>query len=150
MEWLILAIMVLIVIGLGLLWMQASGRRAAAGFADARAEAQRGYDRLGGQVTIRPAGEQPAVGKALIYGGRPRVLAVHGAWARRWCSIRCSTRPGRGTATVWPPMGSWLVAIRDMTSAAVMSAVAILVVAILVVATSVVATSAVATSAVVT
>jgi uncharacterized membrane protein YgcG len=69
MEWLVLAVMVLIVLGVGLFWTQTRRRRSAAALADARADAQRWYDRLGGQVMNLPAGEQPAVRQAMIDAG---------------------------------------------------------------------------------
>jgi hypothetical protein len=65
MEWLLLAIVVVVVVGLVALWTQSRRRTNAAALADARAEAQRWYDRLGGQVMNLPTGEQPAIRQAM-------------------------------------------------------------------------------------
>lgn len=66
--WFWLLILVVLVAG-GFLWWRREGRgRKAQELADARAEAQRWYERLGGQV-MNLHGDQPAVRQALVDAG---------------------------------------------------------------------------------
>jgi hypothetical protein len=67
MEWVLVAVLIVVVIG-ALAYMMAGRRRASASaLADARAEAQRWYERLGGQLINLPSGadQPPAVRQAL-------------------------------------------------------------------------------------
>jgi hypothetical protein len=67
MEWVLVAVLLLVVAG-GAAYLVLGRRRAAAtALADARAEAQRWYERLGGQLTNLPGGadQPPAVRQAL-------------------------------------------------------------------------------------
>ncbi|WP_213452694.1 hypothetical protein [Rhizomonospora bruguierae] len=64
MTWLWLVVLVVLVIGLFTWWRRESAGRQARELADARAEAQRWYERLGGQV-MNLRGEEPAVRQAL-------------------------------------------------------------------------------------
>ena len=65
MEWVWLLILVLLLGGGFVWWRRESAARQARQLADARAEAQRWYDRLGGQV-MNLQGDAPAVRQALV------------------------------------------------------------------------------------
>jgi hypothetical protein len=68
MEWFLLVVLVVLVAG-GALWLRrASAARHAREMGDARAEAQRWYERLGGQV-MNLHGDEPAVRQALVDAG---------------------------------------------------------------------------------
>jgi hypothetical protein len=68
MEWFLLAVLVLLIAG-GAFWLRrASAARHARELDDARAEAQRWYERLGGQV-MNLHGDEPAVRQALADAG---------------------------------------------------------------------------------
>jgi hypothetical protein len=68
MELIWLALLIVLVIGGGLWWSRASAARRERELADARAEAQRWYERLGGQV-MNLHGDEPAVRQALVDAG---------------------------------------------------------------------------------
>ncbi|HEU4427018.1 MAG TPA: hypothetical protein VFR67_31200 [Pilimelia sp.] len=65
MEWIWLLILVLLLVGAFVWWRRESAARQARQLADARADAQRWYDRLGGQV-MNLHGDEPAVRQALV------------------------------------------------------------------------------------
>ena len=65
----IVGVLAVVVIGGGLLWQRAQRERAAARLADAKADAQRWYDRLGGQVLNLHANGEEAVKQALADAG---------------------------------------------------------------------------------
>lgn len=68
MELILLVLLVVLVIGGGLWWSRMSAARRERDLADARAEAQRWYERLGGQV-MNLQGSEPAVRQALVDAG---------------------------------------------------------------------------------
>jgi hypothetical protein len=68
MEWFLLAVVLVLVAAGGFLLRRASAARHAREMADARAEAQRWYERLGGQV-MNLHGDEPAVRQALADAG---------------------------------------------------------------------------------
>lgn len=65
----IVGVLVVAMIGGGLLWQRAQRERAATRLADAKADAQRWYDRLGGQVLNLHANGDEAVKQALADAG---------------------------------------------------------------------------------
>lgn len=68
MEWFLLVVLVVLIAG-GAFWLRrASAARHARELGDARAEAQRWYERLGGQV-MNLHGDEPAVRQALVDAG---------------------------------------------------------------------------------
>jgi len=68
MEWIWLVVLVVLLAGAALYWRRESAARQARELADARAEAQRWYERLGGQV-MNLHGDEPAVRQALADAG---------------------------------------------------------------------------------
>jgi len=68
MELVLVGILVVGVIGLGALWSSGRKKRAAQALADAREDALRWYERLGGQV-MNLSGDDPAVKQALVDAG---------------------------------------------------------------------------------
>jgi hypothetical protein len=68
MEWFLLVVLVVLIAGGAFLLRRASAARHAREMADARAEAQRWYERLGGQV-MNLHGDEPAVRQALVDAG---------------------------------------------------------------------------------
>jgi len=82
MEWVLIAVLVIVVV-LGVAYLAASRRRAsAAALADARAEAQRWYERLGGQLTNLPGGaDQPAAVRQALVDASERYNAAGSALA---------------------------------------------------------------------
>lgn len=68
MEWFLLVVLVVLVAGGAFLLRRASAERHARELEDARAEAQRWYERLGGQV-MNLHGDEPAVRQALVDAG---------------------------------------------------------------------------------
>ncbi|GAA4458778.1 hypothetical protein [Phytohabitans houttuyneae] len=68
MEWFLLVVLVVLIAGGAFLLRRASAERHARDLADARAEAQRWYERLGGQV-MNLHGDEPAVRQALVDAG---------------------------------------------------------------------------------
>jgi uncharacterized membrane protein YgcG len=68
MEPILLVLLIVLVIGGGLWWSRMSAARRERDLADARAEAQRWYERLGGQV-MNLQGSEPAVRQALVDAG---------------------------------------------------------------------------------
>jgi uncharacterized membrane protein YgcG len=68
MEWLWLVVLVALLAGAAFYWRRESAARQAREMADARAEAQRWYERLGGQV-MNLHGDEPAVRQALADAG---------------------------------------------------------------------------------
>jgi hypothetical protein len=69
MGWWLLLLLVLGVVGLGVFWNMGRKKREAQALADAREEAQRWYERLGGQIMNLPAGDDAAVKQALVDAG---------------------------------------------------------------------------------
>jgi hypothetical protein len=69
MGWWLLVVLVVGVVGLGVFWNLGRKKREAQALADAREEAQRWYERLGGQVMNLPAGDDAAVKQALVDAG---------------------------------------------------------------------------------
>jgi uncharacterized membrane protein YgcG len=67
-EWIVLVVLVVLIIGGVFWWRRESGARKVRELGDARAEAQRWYERLGGQV-MNLYGEEPAVRQALADAG---------------------------------------------------------------------------------
>lgn len=68
MEWIWLLVLVVLIVGALVFFRNESAKRKARELADARAEAQRWYERLGGQV-MQLHGDQPAVRQALADAG---------------------------------------------------------------------------------
>jgi len=68
MEWIWLVVLVVLLLGAAVYMRRASAARQARELADARAEAQRWYERLGGQV-MNLHGDEPAVRQALADAG---------------------------------------------------------------------------------
>ncbi|MFC0528050.1 hypothetical protein [Phytohabitans kaempferiae] len=68
MEWFLLVVLIVLIAGGAFLLRRASAERHARELADARAEAQRWYERLGGQV-MNLHGDEPAVRQALVDAG---------------------------------------------------------------------------------
>jgi hypothetical protein len=68
MGWVLAGILVIMVVGAGFWWQRTSKARQAQQLADAREEAQRWYERLGGQV-MNLQGDAPAVKQALVDAG---------------------------------------------------------------------------------
>lgn len=69
MQWVLLAILVVLVVAGIVWWRRSSAARAERRLADARADAQRWYDRLGGQVMNLVANDDAAVKQALVDAG---------------------------------------------------------------------------------
>jgi uncharacterized membrane protein YgcG len=67
--WLLVAILLVLVVGGVVFWRRSSQRRAEQALGDARADAQRWYERLGGQVINLTASEDAAVKQALVDAG---------------------------------------------------------------------------------
>lgn len=65
----LLGVLVLGLVGGAVLWQRSSQARARQRLADARADAQRWYDRLGGQVMNLAPNDDPAVRQALVDAG---------------------------------------------------------------------------------
>jgi len=82
MEWVLVAVLLLVVVG-ALIYLTVGRRRAAANaLADARAEAQRWYERLGGQLTNLPGGaDQPPVVRQALADASERYNAAGSALA---------------------------------------------------------------------
>ena len=68
MEWVFLGVFVVVVLGAGLWLQRMSKARRAQALADAREEALRWYERLGGQI-MNLGGDEPAVRQALVDAG---------------------------------------------------------------------------------
>ncbi|MEU6073116.1 hypothetical protein [Micromonospora sp. NPDC047074] len=68
MELLLVAVLVVLLVGAFFWWRRESTARGARNLADARADAQRWYERLGGQV-MNLHGDHPAVRQALVDAG---------------------------------------------------------------------------------
>ncbi|MDQ7910479.1 hypothetical protein RB614_38890 [Phytohabitans sp. ZYX-F-186] len=68
MEWFLLVVLIVLIAGSAFWLRRASAARHARDLADARAEAQRWYERLGGQV-MNLHGDEPAVRQALVDAG---------------------------------------------------------------------------------
>ena len=74
MEWVLVAVLLLVVVG-ALIYLTVGRRRAAANaLADARAEAQRWYERLGGQLTNLPGGPSESSVSGYYMNDIPRWL----------------------------------------------------------------------------
>jgi hypothetical protein len=69
MGWFLLGVIALGVVALGVFVSRERKKRAAQTLADAREEALRWYERLGGQLMNLPAGDEPAVKQALADAG---------------------------------------------------------------------------------
>jgi hypothetical protein len=80
MEWVVVGVFIVAVLGIGLLLARVSTARRARSLADAREEAQRWYERLGGQI-MNLYGEDPAVRQALVDASE-RYNAAGGQLAR--------------------------------------------------------------------
>jgi hypothetical protein len=68
MEWVLAGVLVVMAIGAGMWWQFGSKKRRQQELADAREEAQRWYERLGGQL-MNLHGDEPAVKQALADAG---------------------------------------------------------------------------------
>jgi hypothetical protein len=68
MTWVVLAVFVVLLVGAGLYLQRVSKARLARELADAREEALRWYERLGGQI-MNLGGDEPAVRQALVDAG---------------------------------------------------------------------------------
>lgn len=68
MEWILVGVLILLVVGFVVVSRRAAKAREQRELADARAEAQRWYERLGGQV-MNLHGDDPAVRQALVDAG---------------------------------------------------------------------------------
>jgi uncharacterized membrane protein YgcG len=66
---LLVVILIVLVVGGAVLWRRGSQRRAEQALADARADAQRWYERLGGQVMNLTGNDDAAVKQALVDAG---------------------------------------------------------------------------------
>ena len=69
MGWWLLLLLVLGMVGLGVFWNLGRKKREAQALADAREEAQRWYERLGGQIMNLPSGDDASVKQALVDAG---------------------------------------------------------------------------------
>src|SRR6266542_3725750 len=69
MGWWLVVLLVVGVVGLAVFWNLGRKKREAQVLADAREEAQRWYERLGGQIMNLPPGDEAAVKQALVDAG---------------------------------------------------------------------------------
>src|SRR6266542_3487143 len=69
MGWWLVVLLVVGVVGLAVFWNLGRKKREAKVLADAREEAQRWYERLGGQIMNLPPGDEAAVKQALVDAG---------------------------------------------------------------------------------